>query len=102
MAASPSAVREGSDSIGVLSPDGRSIAVADRGMTGPGFVRDEIEAFATCGDFEHGFSVAHYRRCGRQPAGPVRLQEPGHLPLMHRLSGASSASLASRRVHIAS
>jgi len=30
----------------------------------PGFVRDELEGFITCGDFELGFLVAQCRRCG--------------------------------------
>ncbi len=30
----------------------------------PRFVRDELEGFITCGDFEHGFLLAQCRRCG--------------------------------------
>ena len=30
----------------------------------PGFVRDELEAFITCGNLEHGFLVAQRRGCG--------------------------------------
>ncbi len=42
----------------------------------PAFVRDELEALLTCGDFEHGFLVAQCQRCGdslhRLPAVPWR------------------------------
>jgi hypothetical protein len=30
----------------------------------PAFVRDEMEAFAACGNFEQGFLVVECRRCG--------------------------------------
>ena len=36
------------------------------GASLPGFVRDELEAFTTCGDFEQGFLVVACRRCGEQ------------------------------------
>ena len=39
----------------------------------PRFVTDELQAFITCGDFEHGFLLTACRRCGEQ----LRVQATG-------------------------
>jgi hypothetical protein len=43
-------------------------------------VRDEVEAFATCGDFEQGFLVVECRRCGDSLRVPLACKIRGICP----------------------
>jgi hypothetical protein len=65
----------------------------------PGFVCDEIEAFATCGDFEHGFLVAECRRCGDSLRVPFACKSRGICPsCMGRRMGETAALLVDHRL----
>jgi hypothetical protein len=46
----------------------------------PGFVGEELRAFTTCGDFEHGFVLAACRRCGEQLRVPFSCKGRGFCP----------------------
>jgi hypothetical protein len=46
----------------------------------PAFVRDELEAFATCGHFERGFLVVQCRRCGDSLRVPFACKSRGICP----------------------
>ena len=46
----------------------------------PAFVRDELEAFTTCGNFEEGFLVAKCRRCGESLRVPFACKSRGICP----------------------
>ncbi|MGH1347892.1 MAG: transposase zinc-binding domain-containing protein [Nannocystales bacterium] len=46
----------------------------------PGFVRNELEAFITCGDFKYGFLVAQCRRCGDSLRVPSACKSRGICP----------------------
>ena len=65
----------------------------------PGFVCDEIEAFATCGDFEQGFLVAECRRCGDSMRVPFACKSRGICPsCMGRRMGETAALLVDHRL----
>ena len=46
----------------------------------PAFVKDELEAFVGCGDFERGFMLAACRRCGEQVRVPFSCKGRGFCP----------------------
>jgi hypothetical protein len=46
----------------------------------PRFVTDELHAFTTCGDFEHGFLQTACRRCGEQLRVPFSCKGRGVCP----------------------
>jgi hypothetical protein len=46
----------------------------------PAFVSDESETFATCGEFEQGFLVAQWRRCGDSLRVPLACKSRGVCP----------------------
>ncbi len=50
------------------------------GASLPRFVTDELHAFVTCGDFEHGFMLAACRRCGEQLHVPFACKGRGFCP----------------------
>ncbi len=50
------------------------------GATLPGFVRAELEAFTTCGDFEQGFLLLACRHCGEQIRVPFSCKGRGTCP----------------------
>ena len=65
----------------------------------PGFVRDELEAFITCGDFEHGFLVAQCRRCGDSLRVPFACKSRGICPsCMGRRMAETAALLVEHRL----
>jgi hypothetical protein len=65
----------------------------------PAFVSDEIEAFATCGDFEHGFLVVECRRCGDSLRVPFACKSRGICPsCMGRRMGETAALLVDHRL----
>jgi hypothetical protein len=65
----------------------------------PAFVCDEIEAFATCGDFEQGFLVAECRRCGDSMRVPFACKSRGICPsCMGRRMGETAALLVDHRL----
>jgi hypothetical protein len=62
-------------------------------------VCDEIEAFATCGDFEQGFLVAECRRCGDSRRVPFACKSRGICPSwMGRRMGETAALLVDHRL----
>ena len=65
----------------------------------PGFVRDELDAFVTCGDFEHGFLVAQCRRCGDSLRVPFACKSRGICPsCMGRRMAETAALLVEHRL----
>ena len=65
----------------------------------PGFVRDELEAFITCGDFENGFLVAQCRRCGDSLRVPFACKSRGICPsCMGRRMAETAALLVEHRL----
>ena len=65
----------------------------------PTFVRDELEAFATCGDFEHGFLVAQCCRCGESLRVPFACKSRGICPsCMGRRMAETAALLVEHRL----
>jgi len=65
----------------------------------PAFVCDELEAFTTCGDFEHGFLVAQCRRCGDALRVPFACKSRGICPsCMGRRMCESAALLVEHRL----
>ena len=65
----------------------------------PGFVRDEVEAFITCGDFEHGFLVAQCSRCGDSLRVPFACKSRGIYPsCMGRRMAETAALLVEHRL----
>ena len=65
----------------------------------PGFVRDELEAFVTCGDFEHGFLVAQCHRCGDSLRVPFACKSRGICPsCMGRRMAETAALLVEHRL----
>ncbi len=65
----------------------------------PAFVCDELEAFATCGDFEQGFLVAQCRRCGDSLRVPFACKSRGICPsCMGRRMCESAALLVEHRL----
>ncbi|HHH29966.1 MAG TPA: hypothetical protein ENK57_16700, partial [Polyangiaceae bacterium] len=65
----------------------------------PGFVRDELEAFITCGDFGHGFLVAQCARCGDSQRVPFACKSRGICPsCMGRRMAETAALLARHRL----
>ncbi|MEN8162182.1 MAG: transposase, partial [Myxococcota bacterium] len=70
-----------------------------RGVSLPAFVRDELEAFVTCGDFEHGFLVAQCQRCGDTLRVPFACKSRGVCPsCMGRRMGETAALLVDHRL----
>jgi hypothetical protein len=70
-----------------------------RGLSLPGFVRDELEAFVTCGDFEQGFLVAQCQRCGDTLRVPFACKSRGVCPsCMGRRMGETAALLVDHRL----
>ncbi len=65
----------------------------------PAFVRDELEAFITCGDFEHGFLVAQCQRCGDSLRVPFACKSRGICPsCMGRRMAETAALLVEHRL----
>jgi hypothetical protein len=65
----------------------------------PGFVRNELEAFITCGDFEHGFLVAQCSRCGDSLRVPFACKSRGICPsCMGRRMAETAALLVEYRL----
>jgi hypothetical protein len=65
----------------------------------PAFVCDEIEAFATCGDFQQGFLVVECRRCGDSLHVPFACKSRGICPsCMGRRMGETAALLVEHRL----
>lgn len=70
-----------------------------RGISLPTFVRDELQAFTTCGDFEHGFLVAQCQRCGETRKVPFACKSRGICPsCMGRRMGETAALLVDHRL----
>ena len=62
-------------------------------------VRDELEAFITCGDFEHGFLVALCHRCGDSLRVPFACKSRGICPsCMGRRMAETAALLVEHRL----
>ncbi len=62
-------------------------------------MRDELEAFITCGDFEHGFLVAQCRRCGDSLRVPFACKSRGICPsCMGRRMAETAALLVEHRL----
>ncbi len=65
----------------------------------PRFVRDELEGFITCGDFEHGFLVAQCRRCRDSLRVPFACKSRGICPsCMGRRMAETAALLVEHRL----
>jgi len=65
----------------------------------PAFVRDELEAFITWGDFEHGFLVAQCARCGDSLRVPFACKSRGICAsCMGRRMAETAALLARHRL----
>ncbi len=65
----------------------------------PAFVRDELEALLTCGDFEHGFLVAQCQRCGDSLRVPFACKSRGICPsCMGRRMAETAALLVEHRL----
>ncbi len=65
----------------------------------PAFVQRKLEAFVTCGDFEHGFLVAACRRCGDTLRVPFSCKSRGVCPsCMGRRMCETAALLADHRL----
>ena len=62
-------------------------------------MRDELEAFISCGDFEHGFLVAQCRRCGDSLRVPFACKSRGICPsCMGRRMAETAALLVEHRL----
>ena len=69
------------------------------GVSLPSFVVDELRAFVTCGDFEHGFLLAACRRCGEQLRVPFACKSRGVCPsCLGRRMSEGAALLVDRRL----
>ena len=65
----------------------------------PAFVRGELEALLTCGDFEHGFLVAECQRCGDSLRVPFACKSRGICPsCMGRRMAETAALLVEHRL----
>jgi hypothetical protein len=65
----------------------------------PAFVRDDLEALLTCGDFEHGFLVAQCQRCGDSLRVPFACKSRGICPsCMGRRMAETAALLVEHRL----
>jgi hypothetical protein len=71
--------------------------IEQEGGSLPKFVADELEAFVTCGDFEHGFLITACRRCGEQLRVPFSCKGRGFCPsCMGRRMSEGAALLVDR------
>lgn len=66
----------------------------DEGLSLPAFVRRELEAFTTCGDFGYGFLHVQCRRCGDSLRVPFSCKGRGFCPSCTGRRMAEAAALA--------
>ncbi|MCR9162583.1 MAG: transposase zinc-binding domain-containing protein [Nannocystaceae bacterium] len=75
------------------------VRLEERAGSLPAFVRDELESFITCGDFEHGFLVAQCQRCGDSLRVPFACKSRGICPsCMGRRMAETAALLVEHRL----
>lgn len=76
--------------------------LGQEGASLPAFVREQLEALTTCGDFEQGFLVAQCQRCGETRQVPFSCKSRGICPsCMGRRMAQTAALLVDHRLPVA-